>query len=196
MAAQQVVSDEGFFPRTFSIFRKIWRGFGFALLLALLFTVATRQDAGAIVSDQCFATPDNGTTVFGSTDAGAVQEAVDAASAGDTVKVAGMCFGVNSVGGAAQSVYISKTLTLAGGYTTTNWTLSDPVANPTGINATSLGRVLRIVTEAPGSNPAIDVRIENIRLVAGLSSLPGGGVSVEEANAIFSDTVVLNNTTT
>jgi hypothetical protein len=38
--------------------------------------------------------------------------------------------GVESRAGALQSVYISKTLTLSGGYTLTNWTTSNPVANP------------------------------------------------------------------
>jgi hypothetical protein len=79
-------------------------------------------------ADTCFATPDNGTTVFSSTTASAVQQAVDMAVAGATVKVAGTCAGVQTRAGTNQSVHISTTLTLEGGYTPTNWLASDPVA--------------------------------------------------------------------
>lgn len=51
------------------------------------------------------------------------------------MKIAGTSRGVAVQGGVTQTVYISKTLTLAGGYTTTNWTISDQVANPTTLDA-------------------------------------------------------------
>ena len=68
------------------------------------------------------------------------QDAVDAATDGDIIKVAaGTYTGVNvrprydvtTTGVVTQVVYISKTLTLRGGYTTTNWTVSDAEVNPT-----------------------------------------------------------------
>ena len=59
----------------------------------------------------------------------AVQDAVDAASEGSTVKVAGYCTGAQPRAGTLQTVYISKTLTLAGGYTTTDWVNSYPLPN-------------------------------------------------------------------
>ena len=90
----------------------------------------------------CFATADDGTTVFASANAHAVQQAVDAASPGGTVKVAGTCVGVESRAGTDQSTYISKTLTLSGGYTTTNWTTSQPLTQPTVIDAAGGGRVI------------------------------------------------------
>jgi pectin methylesterase-like acyl-CoA thioesterase len=50
-----------------------------------------------------------------------VQAAVDAAIAGDVIKVAaGVYTGVNSYGGLSQVVYISRSVTIRGGYTTTN----------------------------------------------------------------------------
>lgn len=74
-----------------------------------------------------------------------VQAAVDAGSApGDVVKVAGTCTGVWVREGLTQTVYLSRTLTLRGGYTTTNWTTPDPVANPTTLDAQGLGRVLYV----------------------------------------------------
>lgn len=79
------------------------------------------------------------------TDYTSVQEAVDASTqASDVVKVAGTCTGVSMRAGVTQTVYLSKTLTLQGGYTTTNWTTPDPVAHPTTLDAGGKGRVLFI----------------------------------------------------
>lgn len=90
----------------------------------------------------CFATANEGATVFDSADASAVQDAVDAASAGDTVKVAGTCAGVQLRNGTNQTVFIEKPLTLAGGYTSSNWNVSNPQANPTLLDAQLAGRVI------------------------------------------------------
>ena len=65
-----------------------------------------------------------------------IQAAVDAAIPGDVIKVAaGVYTGVNSYGGLTQTVYISKSLTIRGGYTTTDWSIPpvimmivDPIA--------------------------------------------------------------------
>jgi threonine dehydrogenase-like Zn-dependent dehydrogenase len=75
--------------------------------------------AGAVPTPEvCFATID-GIYVYSSINASALQQAVDAAAPGATVKVAGLCAGVQTRAGETQTVYISKTLTLEGGYTNT-----------------------------------------------------------------------------
>ena len=74
-----------------------------------------------------------------------IQEAVDAANEGDIIKVAaGSYIGVSSHEGVTQTVYLSKTLTIQGGYTTTNWTTPDPEVNITTLDAEGQGRVLYI----------------------------------------------------
>ena len=61
-----------------------------------------------------------------------VQDAVDAANNGDVVKVAqGVYTGVQFREWGTQTVYISKTITIRGGYTTTNWSTSYPATQPT-----------------------------------------------------------------
>ena len=61
------------------------------------------------------------------------------------IKVAaGTYTGVSARMGVAQVVYISKSVTLQGGYTT-NWTTPDPEANPTTLDAQGLGRVLYVI---------------------------------------------------
>jgi hypothetical protein len=75
-----------------------------------------------------------------------VQAAVDAANDGDLIKVAaGVYTGVSAREGVTQTVYISKSVTVQGGYTTANWMISDPTANPTTLDAQGQGRVLYVI---------------------------------------------------
>jgi hypothetical protein len=75
-----------------------------------------------------------------------VQAAVDAASDGDVIKVAaGTYTGVRARAAVTQTVYISKSVTLQGGYTTANWITPDPEANPTTLDAQGQGRVVYVI---------------------------------------------------
>jgi hypothetical protein len=126
-----------------------------------------------------------------------VQYAVDVAGDHDVIKVAaGAYTGVNSHGGLAQVVYLSKTLTVQGGYATTNWTTPDPVANPTTLDAEGQGRVLYI------TGPSAPT-IEGLRMTGGDATGlgggdggtdGGGGVFVTEAAPTIRDCVVSSNT--
>ena len=90
-----------------------------------------------------------------------IQDAVDAASAGDVIKVAaGIYRGVSARAGITQVVYIDKSVTLQGGYTTTDWTTSDPIANATTLDAQGQGRVLYITGN-------IRPTIEGLRITGG-----------------------------
>ena len=90
-----------------------------------------------------------------------VQDAVDAASGGEIIKVAtGVYSDVNNHGGLAQAVYISKTVTIRGGYTTTNWTTPYPITQPTTLDAQEQGRVLYITAD-------ISPTIEGLRITGG-----------------------------
>ncbi len=79
-----------------------------------------------------------------SADAQAVRDALSTASAGGggTVKVSGYCAGAVLQDGTAQVVFITQTITIAGGYTTTNWTTYNPTSNPTTLDALAGGRVI------------------------------------------------------
>ncbi len=74
-----------------------------------------------------------------------VQDAVDAASEGDLIKVAeGTYTGVSERVDVTQTVYLSKTLTIQGGYTTSDWDKPYPEVNITTLDAQGLGRVFFI----------------------------------------------------
>ena len=136
-----------------------------------------------------------------------IQPAVDAANPGDVIKIAtGVYTGVNTVGNLTQMVYISKSLTLRGGFTTGDWTTPDPVANPTTLDAQNLGRVMFI-------NGAIDVTVEGVQFIHGratgmggfyLSQYTcdaqtgnkgaGGGVCIQGATVTLNDMSIMTNT--
>ncbi len=133
----------------------------------------------------CFAQVNSISTTFSSSDAQAVQQAVDAASNGDLVKVAGYCAGVSTRAGLTQTVYISKPLTLQGGYTSTNWITPNPLSYPTTLDAQSLGRVAVITGTIP-------VTIADLNIING-NAQSGGGI-YNSGVLTLSHTLVSSNT--
>jgi len=140
----------------------------------------------------CFATFDDGTTpIYSSSDSSAVQNAVDDASPGNTVKVAGTCVGVQTRAGLSQTVYISKSLTLEGGHTTSDWTLEpDPETYTTTLDANRLGRVVLI-------SGTVDVTLDSLFITGGFADnapyYNGGGINSNGALTL-SNSIVYSNT--
>ena len=164
----------------------------FALIALFASDASATQVKHIPAAESCFATLGD-TTQFSSTDASAVQQAVDAASPNETVKVAGVCQGVQMRMGVTQTVYISKSLTLRGGYTTTNWTTSDPTVNPTTLDAQNSGRVLYFKSESG----LIDATVENLRITGGNASRLGGfggGIYIGNRSVTLSNNRIISNT--
>jgi PKD repeat protein len=135
-----------------------------------------------------------------------VQVAVDSAGDQDLIKVATGIYsdvharpspaGYIGPGIITQVLYISKTLTIQGGYTTTNWTTPDPETNPTILDAQGQGRVLFVAN-------AVNPTIEGLGLTGGdatglggyqLYDQAGGGVFVFDAAPVLSGNVIYSNT--
>jgi len=99
-----------------------------------------------------------------------VQYAVDQAATGDEVRIASGIYSdifirnrLSTV--VTQVVYISKSLTIRGGYTTTNWESADFSTNLTILDGQDAGRVVNI--ETPAGTTPISVTLEGLRLVNG-----------------------------
>jgi len=132
-----------------------------------------------------------------------VQAAVDAAGDGDIIKVAvGTYTDINNYGGLAQVVYVNKSVTIRGGYTTAFTEPPDPETNLTTLDALGQGRVLYITGN-------INPTIEGLRITggdaAGLGGYSfmaweefvydcGGGVYIINARATIRDNQVFSNT--
>ncbi len=145
-----------------------------SLLLGVMgLAAALGLGARPATAQSCFATID-ATMVYSSADAQAARDAVAAAAPGDVVKLAGLCAGVSG----AQVVDIAQPLTLRGGYTVTNWTLSDPEAHPTVLDAQQAGRVIYATQPLTIEN----LIAQNGRWTNTFES--GGGVALESAGVI------------
>jgi hypothetical protein len=129
-----------------------------------------------------------------------VQAAVDDVNdPDDMIKVAaGTYSGVNNRGGLAQVVYVDKTVTIRGGYTTANWTISSPDANPATLDGQGKGRVLYITGNITPTIEGLCITGGN---ATGLGSTAdwsldlGGGVYIVTATAVIRNNQIYSNTT-
>lgn len=122
-----------------------------------------------------------------------VQAAVDAStSEADVVEVAGTCRGVQTRGSSDQVVYISKTLTVRGGYSP-DFSLWDPDSYSTTLDAQGEGRVARLEGASPGS---ITPTLEALHLTNGRHGGGGGGIYSRFADTVISGCQVYSNTAT
>jgi uncharacterized repeat protein (TIGR01451 family) len=127
----------------------------------------------------------------GGCDFATIQDAVDDAVDGEEIRVAEGRY----TGEGNEVVLLEKTLTLRGGYTTTNWTVSDLNGHPTVLDAEDARRGIYVAG-------AVSPTIENLQIVNGnaeglgggpwASADAGGGVHVAGASPLISGCHVLN----
>jgi uncharacterized repeat protein (TIGR01451 family) len=118
-----------------------------------------------------------------------VQHAIDQPGDGDEIRVAGGIYtGVSTRGGETQHVYITETVAIRGGYSA-DFTIWDPDAHPTILDAQGAGRVLFV------RGPAISLTLETLRLTGGWSGENGGSVHVYKTFSVISGCQVYSNTT-
>jgi uncharacterized repeat protein (TIGR01451 family) len=130
-----------------------------------------------------------------------VQDAVNAANTGDLVKVAGLCMGIGEQNGLRQQVYLDRTLTIRGGYTTTNWSSSDPSANPTILDALGRGRVFYVTRDISPTIEGLHIVGGNAMGLGGYESefstedfAPGGGLYLLDNHTTLRANTITSNT--
>lgn len=127
-----------------------------------------------------------------------IQDAVDAASPGDEVRIAqGTYTGVQQRNGITQVVYIAKDLTLLGGWSE-DFSLRKPSAFPTVIDAQGLGRAVALSGPVEVTLNGLEITGGDARglggLIMGYTEVDvGGGLYVYTATAVLSDCRVYDN---
>lgn len=179
-------------------------GLGFALTLLWLLGIeppVALTDSPHYVAPSCTGVPTPCYTT--------VQAAVDAAIPGDLIKVAAGTysdFHVRSVppdypfppltGVVTQVVYITKTVTIQGGYTTANWTTPYPITQPTILDAKRKGRVLLIADNAAPTVEGLTITGGDAVGQSGYSRAnydTGGGVYIITSTPTLSNCLVFTN---
>jgi hypothetical protein len=191
--------------------------FGLALLIGLLLAMgAARPPDVALAQGPTirYMAPaptgnDSGNDcITSTTPCATLQHAVDVADPGDEIRVAegrytdvqGRPVPVDypsppASGTITQVVYISKTVTVRGGYTTTNWITPYPITQPTTLDAQKQGRVLFITGEVSPTIEGLRITDGDAAGLGGASSGDaGGGVYAITATVTLSNSQVFSNT--
>jgi len=117
----------------------------------------------------------------------AIQDAVDAASDGDTIKVAQ---GVYTSTG-FQVVYINRAITLTGGYTTADWVNSYPLTRPTVIDTESAARRRGVYIDGTG---IATITLAGLTIQRGYTEdAQGSGVYILTGTVVLRDSWLQNN---
>ncbi len=147
----------------------------------------------AVQTVRCYVHNDDTSANYSSFDAVALQTAVDEAAAGDLLKVAGICQGVEWTAGQWHTVYISKSLTLQGGYTHTNWLATpDLDTYATTLDANAGGRVAYV-------SSTLGITLSHLILTGGktpdqIAGGQGGGIYSQGALSLDHSLVISNAT--
>ncbi|MDM8530211.1 PKD domain-containing protein [Anaerolineales bacterium HSG25] len=159
--------------------KKVVFSLALGLFSALSIFIILPQGTALAAGETCFSHIDDTREFTGTT---AVQEAINVADENDLIKVAGNCTGGTMINGSTQTAYITESITIQGGYTNTNWNISEFATYPTTL--TQIAGPVMVITGA-GITPTIDSLI--IREGQ-------GGINVIDAEPILQNLVIEDNT--
>lgn len=117
-----------------------------------------------------------------------VQEALDAASDGDLIKVAGGVYNTTN----PQVARIERGVHLIGGYHPGDWSRSDPVTNVTVLDAEAVPGRRGVTIDGPMATP---ITLAGFRIQGGYAQeSDGGGIHIAGGSVVLEDNTVVNST--
>ena len=130
----------------------------------------------------------------GGADFTTIQAAVDAAQPGDLIKVAAAMYTEAKLVNATQyNLYITKTVTIRGGYTCADFTNQNPSANVTTIRPfTAQQSVVSIFGEF-GTTSQVAPTIDGFTITGGGGGNHGGGISMRDSDSTISNNIITGN---
>ncbi len=169
-------------------------GIGAAIIL-LLFLVPNTYSAGSVryVSPSGI---NSGDCTNSGNPCATVQYAVDQAGDGEEIRVAGGTYsGVSTRAGVIQSVYISKPITILGGYPADFSSPPNPDANPTILDAQNQGRVFFITENSTATIDGFQITNGNGFGAGGPQNFEdnGGGIYIMTATVTLSNSQLVSN---
>ncbi len=129
-----------------------------------------------------------------------IQAAINEVAPGDEIRVAqGVYTTVSALeyalGGWMQTItqvmFIDESLTVRGGYTTTDWTAAQPVTHPTVIDPQGRGR--GGVVSTPDGGAPITVTLTGLSITQGQAEGSGGGLYIQGASVTISGCHISHN---
>ena len=131
----------------------------------------------------------------GGADFTTIQDAVDAAQPGDVIKVAAATYTeTKTVSSTLYNLYITKTVSILGGYTCVDFTNQNPTTNITTINPSTLAQSVVQIQGQFGNTTQVAPTIDGFTITGGGGGNHGGGISMRDSDAIISNNVISGNT--
>lgn len=153
----------------------------FGLALVFIWLLAIQHDSASAATLTVCPTAGSGCQYT------SIQAAVDAASDGDVIKIATGTYSlINNKGGHNQVVYIDKSITIRGGYTTSFTEPPNPAAHPVTLDAQGNGRVFYLTGSYVDSTlVVINVTLEGLEIKGGDATGLGGYGSSDGGGGIY-----------
>ncbi len=131
----------------------------------------------------------------GGADFTTIQDAVDAAQTGDVIKVAAAAYTeTKTVSSTPYNLYITKTVSILGGFTCVDFTNQDPTTNITTINPSTPTQSVVSIQGQFGDTPQVAPTIDGFTITGGGGGNHGGGISLRSSDATISNNVISGNT--
>ena len=166
--------------------------FGLFLLVSLLHFLRPLQASHAAAGDvYCVVPLGDSTGPFAACDQvfDDIQMAMDTAVGGEEIRLAtGVYTNVQTRNNQEQIIYLDKDVNLSGGYVPPFTAAPDPVANPTILDALTLGRVVNVVTDTVST-------ISGLQMTGGNATGQGNGLGkCADGGGLFSIGAILTLT--